>query len=216
MRNIKNINKLNIVTSLGAVLALTCGLGLNRYAYADCTPNGAYGQNCTYDKRFEIDKDVRFEGDSDWKDKITGVRKGQKIEFKITVKSKSETTVDSMKMIDLLPSELEWKSGDELVQYWEDFTPGEEKKFIFVATVRESEYDRKDFEKCVVNKAEGYYSDDIIGSATATVCYTDQAPKELPKTGPVDNGLVGLLGLVSTGLGLSLKSLSKRSKHLSN
>lgn len=201
---------------IGLVGALSvAALAFNGLAFADCEPNGAYGQNCTYTKEFEVDKQVRLDGTDDWKDKII-VKEGEKFEFKITVKNNGEVTVDSMKMIDFLPDEIERIGGDDLVKYWENFEPGESKKFIIEAKVRKSEFDKKNFEKCVVNKAEAYYSDDEVGSGTAVVCYGDSKPKELPKTGPVDNGLVGLLGLVSTGLGLSLKSLSRRSKHLSN
>ncbi|MBI2414258.1 LPXTG cell wall anchor domain-containing protein [candidate division WWE3 bacterium] len=217
MTNKLNENKISsskmLSKGIGFASALTIlALSFNGLAFADCEPDGAYGQICTYTKEFEIDKQVRFVGDDDWKDKIVGVKEGQKFEFKVSIKNNGEVDVDSMKMIDFLPDEIERISGDELVEYWENFESGERKNFVFEAKVRDVEYDKKNFEKCVVNKAEAYYSDNEIGSATAVVCYGDSQPKELPKTGPIDNGLLGILGLVSTGLGLSLKSLLKRAK----
>uniref|UniRef100_A0A7C4TL46 DUF11 domain-containing protein n=1 Tax=candidate division WWE3 bacterium TaxID=2053526 RepID=A0A7C4TL46_UNCKA len=204
------LSKLNMATGLIASVVFLTYIGSNNVAFAGCVSDGAYGQDCSYDKDFEVDKDVRFVGDKDWKDKVTNVKKGQRVEFRVTIKSESEIDVDSMKMIDLLPDELEWKSGDNLVQYWQDFSPDEEKEFVFEVIVRDSEYERGDFEKCVVNKAEAFYSDKEIGSATATVCYSDEEIKELPKTGPVDGGIVGALGILSMGLGLSVKAFLKK------
>jgi uncharacterized repeat protein (TIGR01451 family)/LPXTG-motif cell wall-anchored protein len=205
MSNVTVLNKTKMATGLMSLALSITFLGSNNVVYANCTSDGAYGQKCERAEDFDIDKDVRFVGDDTWKDKLTKVKKGQRIEFKITVKNTDDVEVDSMKMVDFLPDELEFKGGDKLVQYWQDFSAGEKKTFIFEAQVKDSEYNRSNFEKCVVNKAEAYYSDDEVGSDSAKVCYSDKDIEELPRTGPIDDGMLALAGLVSTGLGLSIK-----------
>jgi LPXTG-motif cell wall-anchored protein len=113
-----------------------------------------------------------------------------------------------MKMKDSLPDEMERVGGDGLTEYWEDFEPGETKTFIIRAKVNSEEYDRENFEKCVVNKAKVLYDDDEEGSDTATVCYGDSEVTELPKTGG-SSVLYGALGLGLSAFGLTVKKLKK-------
>jgi uncharacterized repeat protein (TIGR01451 family)/LPXTG-motif cell wall-anchored protein len=169
-------------------------------AYASCTDNYGGGQTCIYNKNFDIEKKVRKEGDDSWKDKVTNVKENQVVEFKIKVKNTGEVKVDDMKMIDKLPKEMERVGGDGLTEYWDDFDSGDTKTFIIKAVVKDSEYDNKNFEKCVVNKAEVEYKGDEEASDTATVCYSDKEITELPKTGgnSVFYGVLGL-GLVALG-----------------
>jgi len=172
----------------------------------ECTPDGAYGETCVYDKNFEVEKKVRLQGDSDWEDKVVDVPEGKVIEFRIRIKNVGEVEVDSMKMIDLLPDELLKTGGAGLTEYWEDFSPDETKTFIIEARIKDSEFDRTDsFEKCVVNKASGYYSDDLVGSDTATVCYSNKKITELPKAGIDSTQAMALAGFASTGIGLAIR-----------
>ena len=62
----------------------------------------------------------------------------------------------------------------------------------------------------MVNKAEAYYDNDFVGSATATVCYSNKTVTELPKTGLGNSVTLTIAGLGLVGLGL----LIKRSKAL--
>ena len=162
-----------------------------------------YGE--TYiNKRFEIDKDVRIEGDNSWKDKVTDVEINEIVEFKITIKNRSDEEADdfdNMKMEDFLPDELERVGGSGLTEYWDNFEPGEKKSFTIEAKVKDSEYDREDnFEKCVVNKAEVEWDGEFEGSDTAIVCYGNTELTELPETGSSTDSIAALgLGLVVVG-----------------
>jgi LPXTG-motif cell wall-anchored protein len=114
-----------------------------------------------------------------------------------------------MKMEDELPDEMERTGGSGLTEYWDNFEPGDTKEFIIKAKVDASEYDRKNFEKCIVNKAELRYGNKFEGADTATVCYSDSKPKELPKTGAESTALFAVLGLVTTASGLVMKKFAR-------
>lgn len=187
------------------VVGVTSVLGVNK-AYAGCTSNYGGGETCIYNKNFDIEKKVRKEGDDSWKDKVTNVKKGEVVEFKVKVKNDGEVKVNDMKMVDKLPKEMERVGGDGLTEYWGDFEPGETKTFTIKAVVKDSEYDRKSFEKCVVNKAEVEYKGDGEASDTATVCYSDKKVTELPKTGG-SSMIYGALGLGLVALGAVSKKL---------
>lgn len=190
-------------------------------AYAGCESTYGGGEKCVYNKRFDIEKKVRLcdrkvyksTGDcgssSDWKDKVTGLHKGDIVEFKVKVKNKGEVEVDEMKMKDSFPKQMEKLSGDGLTEDWDVFGPGDIKTFNFFAKVDDSEFDtNKDFEKCVVNKAEVFYKSDQEASDTATVCYSDKEVTELPKTGGSAD-VFGALGLGSVALGAIVKKFRK-------
>lgn len=201
----KNLNYklIGIVFFVGVAVVLG-----TKEALAGCTPNYGGGENCVYNKNFDIEKKVRKEGDDNWKDKVTGVKKGEVVEFKVKVKNDGEVEVDDMKMIDKLPKEMERVGGSGLTEYWDDFEPDETKAFVIKAVVKDSEYDKKNFEKCVVNKAEVEYDGDEEASDTATVCYSDKKVTELPKTG--GNSLAyGAFGLGLMAFGAVTKKLRK-------
>lgn len=211
---IKNIlNKIMISAFITAILAVTYGAQV----YAGCTSTYGGGEICIYNKRFEIDKDVRVEEkDDDWEDKVMDVEKDDIVEFRIKIKNRSDEDIDdeadisfdNMKMEDFLPDEMERVGGSGLTEYWDDFEPGETKTFYIEAKVKEEEYDRDvDFEKCVVNKAEVEWDGEFEGSDTATVCYGDEDVTELPETG--SNEIVALIGfgLIAAGI-LVRKSLN--------
>ena len=171
-----------------------------------------YGDDEDYNTRFKITKEVRIEGDTSWKDKVTDVKEDEVVEFRITIKNNSDDEADeadNMKMEDFLPEEMYRVGGSGLTEYWNDFEPGGEEKFTIKAKVKSIEYDKDvDFDKCVVNKAELRWDGEFQGSDTATVCYGKVVPSELPKTGAFSTlGLAGL-GLMITGF-ITKKSSKK-------
>ncbi len=170
--------------------------------YADCEPNYG-GGTCVYNKNFKIDKKVRFKGDDTWKDKITGVEEGDEIEFRIEVKNTGELDVDDMRYKDSLPDEMYRTGGEGLTEYWDDFDVDDVKKFIIRVKIDADEFNRENFEKCIVNKVTVYYKDVYEASDTATVCYGDSDIKELPETGA--SLVVSLSGLLSIAFGAVMK-----------
>ena len=171
-----------------------------------------YGEEEEYNLRFKIVKEVRIQGDSEWKDKVTDVKEGEVVEFRIKIRNRSDgpaDATDDMKMEDFLPEEMTKVGGNGLTEEWDNFDPKDEKVFIIQAKVDSDEYDRDvEFEKCVVNKAELRWDGEFQGADTATVCYGNVQPSELPKTGALSTmGLSGLVLLVS-GL-ISKKYLKK-------
>lgn len=205
--NKKEIMKNSIMYVFTALVVAGFAVAGMGTVYADCEETYGGGENCVYNKRFEIEKKVRIKGDDSWKDKVTGVEKNDTIEFKIKIKNRSDegtpVNFDNMKMSDNLPDELIKVGGDGLTEYFDSFGPGESKTFIIRAKVDPDEFDtNKDFEKCVVNKAEVKWNKKFEGADTATVCYEKNAkPKELPRTGAesipaMAGGLMTLVGLV--------------------
>ncbi len=200
--------------SLTAAVALFTVFGGRQTALADnCESNYGGGETCRYNKRLEIDKYVRIQGDSEWhNDKITGVKKDEIIEFKVKIKNLSDKGAghfDDMKMEDFLPDELVKVGGAGLTENWDDFGHDDTKTFIIEAKINSDEFDRSDnFEKCVVNKAEVRWKGKFEGADTATVCYGNGQPTELPRTGAVSTLAILGLGMLTVG---ALAKLAKRS-----
>ena len=197
-------NKIKLIGSLitlGLFVFLSTGT-----AYA-----GQYGEE-EYNLRFKITKEVRIQGDTEWKDKVTDVKEGDVVEFRIKIRNKSDDPADAtddMKMEDFLPEEMYKVGGNGLTEEWDNFDPKDEKVFIIQAKVDSDEYDSDvRFEKCVVNKAELRWDGEFQGSDTATVCYGNIEPTELPKTGAFST--MGLSGLVLLMSGLVSKKYLKK------
>ncbi len=180
---------------------------LSGISYADCEANYGGGETCIYNKSFEVDKKVRIQGDDNWKDKVTDVEKDDIVEFRIKIKNVGEIKVDDMKMKDFLPDEMERVGGSGLTEYWDSFIPGESKEFKIEAVLDESEFDRENFEKCIVNKAEAYYDDNFEGADTATVCYGNATITELPETGASSTLIFVSLGMLSLLGGTLVKKI---------
>ena len=201
-----NKNKIKLIVpfvTLGLFVFLS-----TRPVFAD-----QYGEDEEYNLRFKIVKEVRIQGDTEWKDKVTNVGKNDVVEFRIKIKNRSDDPADAtddMKMEDFLPEEMSKVGGSGLTEEWDDFDPKDEKVFIIEAKVDSDEYNRNvEFEKCVVNKAELRWDGEFQGADTATVCYGNVKPSELPKTGALSTlGLSGL-GLLIPGL-VSKKFLKKK------
>ena len=197
-------NKIKLIGSL-------ITLGLFVFLSTGTVYAGQYGEE-EYNLRFKITKEVRIQGDTEWKDKVTDVKEGEVVEFRIKIRNRSDgpaDATDDMKMEDFLPEEMTKVGGNGLTEEWDNFDPKDEKVFIIQAKVDSDEYDRDvEFEKCVVNKAELRWDGEFQGADTATVCYGNVEPSELPKTGALSTmGLSGLVLLVS-GL-ISKKYLKK-------
>lgn len=178
--------------------------------YAGCESTYGGGEECVFNKNFRVRKKVRFEveDDDDARDKIIDVEKGEVIVFEIEIKNTGEVDVDDMSMEDFLPDELKFLDSEGLTEEWDDFEPGDKKKFEIRVKVKDSEYDRDDdFEKCVVNKVEIEYDGDFEGSDTATVCYGDAEITELPETG-AGTGVT----LVIAGIGLVVVGILVRKR----
>ena len=196
------IKLIGFVSVLGIVLTLS-----TRTVYAE-----QYGEEEEYNLRFRITKEVRIQGDNEWKDKVTDVDKDDIVEFKIKITNKSDDPADAaddMKMEDFLPDEMYKVGGNGLTEDWDNFDPDDEKVFIIQAKVESDEYDRDvEFEKCVVNKAELRWDGEFQGSDTATVCYGNVEPSELPKTGAVSTLALAGMGALIAGL-VAKKSVKK-------
>jgi len=198
-------NKIKLIGSL-------ITLGLFVFLSTGTVYAGQYGEEEEYNLRFKITKEVRIQGDTEWKDKVTDVDEDDVVEFRIKIRNKSDDPADAtddMKMEDFLPEEMKKIGGSGLTEEWDNFDPKDEKVFIIQAKVDSDEYDSDvEFEKCVVNKAELRWDGEFQGSDTATVCYGNIEPTELPKTGAMSTlGLTGL-GLLVAGL-VSKKYLKK-------
>lgn len=208
---IKTINKISKILFISlAVGALILIAMPNKASAEECEADGPYGENCIYNKSFELDKKVRVEGDDDWEDKVTDVEEDEIIEFEIEIENVGEVEVDDMRMEDFLPDELKRVGGDGLTEYWDDFEPGEKKRFVIKAKIKDEEFDREiDFEKCIANKAEVEYDGDFESSDVAIVCYGRYEIEELPETGVTSTAIYTALGLtlVATGVVLKKKEL---------
>jgi hypothetical protein len=89
--------------------------------------------------------------------------------------------------------------GDGLTEEWDSFEPGETKTFYIKVEVDSAEFERENFEKCVVNKAEVRFDGTFEGADTATVCYGVSEITDLPETGFEEVLLPLGLGLIAVG-----------------
>jgi len=186
--NIKTMK--NLILSVAVVAFLS-----NGKVYAD-----QYGE-IVKNKSFRIEKEVRIKHEGDYEDKLVldDDEWDEIIEFRIEIKNVGEVETDDMKMEDFLPEEMYRVGGNGLTEYWEDFEPGETKTFYIDAKIDSDEFDRDNFDTCVVNKAELRYDGDFEGADTATVCYGDIEITELPETGIGTTMLPLGLGLIVVG-----------------
>jgi len=160
----------------------------------------------------KIVKEVKLSGDATYKDKvfIDLTNKDERVKeifFRITVTNTGDK-VEKLKMEDFLPDALTKVSGN-LTEEWAVLEKDETKTFEIKATLKSTEIkEDKDYEKCVVNKAELRRDGNFAGSDVATVCYGNK-PVKLPETGFLPmSGFVGL-GMMSLG---GLLRLGKKTK----
>lgn len=189
------------VIAVGLLVAVT-----SSKAYAeDCEAVYGGGEKCIVNKSFRITKEVREKGedDDDAEDKIN-VDKGEEFVFVITIKNTGEVEVDDMKMKDFLPDELKLIKGD-LTEEWNNFDSGDKKTFHLTVKVKDLEFERDNFEKCIVNKAEVRKDGDFEGADTATVCYKKGEISELPETGATAGIALSGLGTGLTAFGVLIR-----------
>ncbi len=213
----KSINKL--ILSLVLIIAALFAVKGEVFADSemDCESTYGGGETCLVNKRFRIEKDVRLEDDDSWEDKVNidltdKDEKGKFIEFRIRVKNLSDEDAnldfDNMEMKDKLPDVFDRIGGSGLTEGWDNFEPGETKEFKIKVELDDEELDKEgEFEKCAVNKASVYWDDEFEGSDTATVCWSNEEVKELPKTGSLSE--MSIAGLVLVSAGVALKKSKK-------
>jgi len=156
----------------------------------------------------EITKDVRKlpNGKFDWKAK--DVKKGEKVEFRITVRNTGDTELRDLKVNDLLPSEL--VSNDSLAFTIDTLKVNESKEFFVTATVKDSEFGDGKAGKCVINRATLKFNDKEL-SDTAVVCWGNGVlgATKLPETGPIETLVMTVTGLISAISGLVVRRKAK-------
>lgn len=156
----------------------------------------------------EITKEVRKlpNGKFDWK--AEDVKKGEKVEFRITVRNTGDTELRDLKVNDLLPSEL--VSNDSLAFTIDTLKVNESKEFFVTATVKDSEFGDGKAGKCVINRATLKFNDKEL-SDTAVVCWGNGVlgATKLPETGPIETLVMTVTGLISAISGLVVRRKAK-------
>ncbi len=117
---------------------------------------------------FELSKLVRKSDKDKWSEKVKGVKSNGLVEFKITVKNTGNTTVDELKLHDILPENL------VLTSEYKDWTitnlaPNEEISVTLEAKANTTGIETGQT-KCVKNTVELSYEDKIRNSDDAEVC----------------------------------------------
>lgn len=180
----------------------------NAAATEDWT-GSVYGEK-TVRYYFNVNKMVsKREGDG-WTgptDKVTGLKDGDLVQFRIEVTNNGDETVNDVWVNDFLPDELKQYSGD--VEWkLDNFKPGETRVFTFEAKV-EAKSDVSS--ACVVNKAVVRYENKDAASDSVEVCYGKEgevlgaAAEALPATGlELNNAFLALTtaaGMILIGFG---------------
>jgi hypothetical protein len=187
------------VIALGSLVA---SMGLTP-VFAECNNSGYGSSNCDNNKQdYVIEKKITKSNSESKEEKITNVKKGEN--FIYTFKIRNNTNEDvTLKLVDNLPKEFEKVSG---IGFTEDvkIAKNSSETLKMSVKVKDSEFEgKKNFEKCVINKAYIYKGDKEKDSSTATVCFGDGAKLEtLPKTG-ADSLVLGA-SLITTLLGFGL------------
>lgn len=191
------INKNILIPSLVAAFMLASNTSV-------MAQYGGGGGNKTEYKSLQVTKQVKLDGDVNFRDKIyidltNEDEKGKEIIFKVTVKNRGDK-IDNLKYEDFLPSALNKISGD-LTQDVGSLNTDETKTYEIKTSLKDDEVNRDiEFEKCVVNKVELRQDGDYEDNDVATVCFGNiKNPTQLPKTGFMPmTGFAGI-GLISLG-----------------
>lgn len=192
---------------------------VNTLVFADSC-NHSYGGGKSCKKDVEITKEVRKGFDGGFDKKVTGVKKGELIQFRITVHNTGDANLKDLRVEDVLPEALELIDGD-LKRDIEFLDNGDDSKvegckavsngvavFCITAKVKDSEF-KAGKSACVVNQAKVKADFNKDGNretkddSEAEVCYGSEL-KQLPKTGNEDAVIATLfgLGMIMTGFGL--------------
>ena len=232
-------------TLYSAVIALMLAITAlfvpsNAQAKRECFTQYGGGETCIeYDEdaKLDVDKKVYNPDTKKYQDHIKKddhtFEKSDKIKFKITVKNKGDVEIQDIKLVDEMPSILEYSKGDgdkkndgRKVEFDKfDLKPGESETFEFSANVVSNGIDPDEDEVCVANvaKAKGERKDNgekEDDADYANFCIEMQKRgrvlskkkiSSLPKTGFIDP-YVALAGTSAAGLVLIGYGLRKMSK----
>ncbi|PJA38627.1 hypothetical protein CO180_03120 [candidate division WWE3 bacterium CG_4_9_14_3_um_filter_41_6] len=116
-----------------------------------------------------VDKLVRKANTSNPFVESVNLQVGNLAEFAITVTNTGESTLNEVKLIDILPSNLVTTGATQFTL--NNFAPGEKRTFTLVATVKTID-DSTQNTSCTVNVANVVYRGEKMSSDTAQVCVT--------------------------------------------
>jgi len=143
-----------------------------------------------------VDKLVRKANTSNPFVESVNLQVGNLAEFAITVTNTGESTLNEVKLIDILPSNLVTTGATQFTL--NNFAPGEKRTFTLVATVKTID-DSTQNTSCTVNVANVVYRGEKMSSDTAQVCVTKGTvlAAKLPATANSDS-----TGVMSTTMGM--------------
>ena len=222
----KNIGLLTLFSAVIAlVMAITTGTSA---VYAEeCFTQYGGGETCVdEDADLKVDKKIYNPKSKDYENHIN--RKDgshpytfdndDKIYFTIVVENTGDVKIEDIKLVDVMPSVIEYNSGDgdeesgnKVVFDEFDLDPGEEKEFDFSAKVDFGGITPDDDYICVSNVAKAKGDREDNGEEESDTDYANfcieldgkvlgkESIKHLPKTGFIDPN-VALIGVTSLGL----------------
>ena len=231
----KTIGTKTLYSAVIAVMMAVTALLTPSQALAECFTQYGGGETCIGDVELSIDKKIYNPDTKKYQDNIKRddytFEKGDEVKFKLVVKNTGDIEIRDIKLIDEMPSILEYIGGDgddendgrKVVFEEFDLKAGESKTFEFESEVVSSGIDPDEDYVCVSNvaKAKGERKDN--GEKEDDVDYSNFCVEikgkvlskkkigSLPKTGLFDP-YVALAGTSAVGLVLIGYGLRKMSK----
>ena len=161
-------------------------------------------------QRLEVQKRVRLKGATEWVDKLTSIPGGKELEFEIVVKNTGEADVSNIKIIDVVPDNLELTAGPK--EHTVTLVKGQENRTV-LSMKTNTKGVANNTEKCVDNVVNVIVNNDKYASDTATVCVkyvpgqTLAEQDNLPETGVGEWFLyTGIFGALAAAFGVNLYS----------
>lgn len=191
-----------------AVVACAALISVKPTAAATCESTYGGGQTCTNTSGFTIKKEVREVNGGHFDFTVNNVKKGDNLEFRITVKNTGDTALNNVAVTDNMPDGL--NSSDKLNFTIDQLNPGDSKSFLIVAQVNDSQFVNIKSGKCFVNSATMKVGDNSQKD-TAAVCIGGAVlgAVKLPETGAADTAILSLVGVVIGAIGVTLKKFIK-------
>ncbi len=234
------------ITVLAVMIGVAIGSTNSVYAARECVQNYGGGETCVdKDGDLEVNKKIKNPRTGDFEDHIKPsggsnpytFKASQTITFSIVVKNTGDIRIENIKLEDILPSYVKYRSGDgdgkndnsKVVFDEFDLNPDEEEEFEFTAKVSSDGILPKDKRICLTNvaKAKGELEDSnekVDDSDSADFCVElpkvlgKESPKVLPRTGGSEDenrqklAYMILAGSISAGLvlvGFGLKKIAE-------
>ena len=194
---------LNMNKNLAVILSVVLGLQVIGGAQA-LADTGTYGGTTTIkNASITVEKEVRKVdgGHFDWK--VEDVRKGQRLEFRITVKNTGETTLTDINVKDSMPHEI--ATDDRLEFTIKELGVGESESFLIEATPKNEVFTSDAVNKTVINKVTAK-TGDLEASATAVVSF-GKVVLGLPATGPAETLALTLISGLLLTAGTTLRKI---------